>query len=86
MLADEPIDVTPLDDDATLGAADPRKNGWQFEGPANAARERAMARRLIEAGPVAVAIVGQGHDLTAAIKAACAGCRVDVRREAMGRE
>jgi hypothetical protein len=46
-----------------------------------------MARRLIEAGPAAVAIIGQAHNLTDAIKAACAGCRVDVRRvEAMGRE
>lgn len=87
MLADEPIDVAPLDDDATLAAADPQANGWQFEGPANDAREAAMAGRLIEAGPVAVAIVGQGHDLRPEIKAACAGCRVDVRRaEAMGGE
>ena len=61
-------------------AADPAKLGWRFNGPENAAREAAMARRLIQAGPVAVAVLGQAHDLADEIKAACAACRVEVVR------
>lgn len=35
-----------------------------FEGPANDAREAAIVRRLLSAGPLAVVVLGAGHDLS----------------------
>jgi hypothetical protein len=35
-----------------------------LEGPANDAREEAIARRLAASGPLAVVVLGQGHDLS----------------------
>lgn len=64
------VDVLPLDDEALMDAADPTKNGWQFDGPENAAREAAMVRKLLAGGPVVVAVLGSGHDLADEIKAA----------------
>ena len=71
-------DVLPLDDERLLEAANPEKLDWRFDGPENDAREQFMARQLVSAGPVAVAIVGQYHDLRAEIAAICPDCRVQV--------
>lgn len=57
-------DVIPLEDTYLMEAADPTKNGFQFDGKANEKRERGMARRLMGGGPVAVVILGGGHDLS----------------------
>lgn len=57
-------DVLPLDDAYLMKAANPVKNGFRFDGEANEKRERAMARRLTDGGPVAVVILGGGHDLS----------------------
>ncbi len=69
MLANEPIDIAPLDDARMLQNADPEENGFRFGGEGNAKRERAWVKRLLVAGPVVVCIVGGGHDLESEVKA-----------------
>ncbi len=70
--------VKPLVDEQLMQAANPANHGWRFDTPENDARERAMARRLVAAGPVTIAVVGQFHDLRAEIAAECPSCRVEV--------
>ncbi len=71
-------DVLPLDDEQLMEAANPEKLDWRFDGPEIDAREAFMARHLVSAGPVAVAIVGRYHDLRAEIAAICPDCRVQI--------
>ncbi len=52
-----------------MEAADPSRNRFRFDGPANAARERKMARRLLVGGSVVVMVLGGGHDLADEISA-----------------
>jgi hypothetical protein len=40
-----------------------------FDGPANAAREAAIVRRLIESGPLSVIVLGGDHDLSTHVRA-----------------
>ena len=61
-----PVRVLPLDDEDTLEQADPRRTGGKVDRKANQAREEAQVRRAIEAArPLAVVILGGGHDLWA---------------------
>jgi hypothetical protein len=62
--------VLPLDDAALLDAAKPRlKNGEVVPDPAaKVARQDGMVRTLLKAGPIAVAVLGGAHDLTANVQ------------------
>jgi hypothetical protein len=59
----------PLDDAKLLDPAKPRLHNGQVapNQAAKAARQDAMAKALVKAGPVAVAILGGSHDLTDAL-------------------
>jgi hypothetical protein len=76
--------VLPLDDAKLLDAAKPRlKNGEVVpDAAAKAARQDAMVRALLKAGPVAVAVLGGAHDLREALAsdggAGCEYMRVNV--------
>lgn len=70
LMAGDKIEVAPLDDEALMAAADPQANGWKFDGPANDAREAAMAKRLLGGGRVAGCILGSAHDLAGELTAA----------------
>jgi hypothetical protein len=54
-----------------------------FDGPANAAREAAIVRRLIESGPLSVIMLGGDHDLSTHVRAipGCEYLRVFVRND-----
>jgi peptide subunit release factor 1 (eRF1) len=62
--------VLPLDNEALLDAAKPRlKNGEVVpDSAAKAARQDAMVRRLLKAAPLALAVLGGAHDLTASVQ------------------
>lgn len=61
----EGLFAVPAEDEATYRAADPfQGDRVAFEGPANDAREAAIVRRLLSAGPLAVVVLGAGHDLS----------------------
>lgn len=68
MLTGELKGVEPLDNAGLMEAADPTKNGLRFNGPENTAREKERARRLVNAGPVSVVILGAAHNLEPEIK------------------
>lgn len=63
--------VLPLEWTETLDAANPVTTDGKirFDPAAVKAREEAMARHLMESGPVAIVILGGEHDLTDALKA-----------------
>ena len=62
--------VRPLDDAELQAAADPvRPDGnVQFDQAANDRREEAMVKRLLEAVPAAIVILGRDHDLADEIR------------------
>jgi len=65
LVSGELSDVSPLDEAGLLHAADPVQGGRiAFDATADEAREDAMARRLMGAGPVAVVVLGGAHDLS----------------------
>ena len=72
LLAGEALEVLPLDDAELQAAADPVKadGSVRFDQAANDRRERAMVKRLLKAGPVAIVILGRDHDLGDEIRAA----------------
>ncbi len=91
MITGELEDVMPLEDAGLHSAAYPTNNGFKFDGAASAAREREMVRRILQAGPVFMVILGGAHDLTEEIKAVYPRCEFVVigvnaiRRGAMER-
>ncbi|HEV3338926.1 MAG TPA: hypothetical protein VG125_01175 [Pirellulales bacterium] len=71
ILAGDIETVAPAEEESPHRAADPLTvlagEGvvlGALEGPANDAREEAIARRLAASGPLAVVVLGQGHDLS----------------------
>lgn len=57
--------VLPAEDEAAFEAANSVADGGvKFDAAANDAREAAMVRRLAESGPLAVVVLGAGHDLS----------------------
>jgi hypothetical protein len=69
LVAGELQRVLPLDDAKLLDAAKPRFHNGQMvpNHAANTAHQDAMAKALLKAGPVAVAVLGGSHDLTDAL-------------------
>jgi hypothetical protein len=63
-------DVLPLDDAALLEASRPIAAGGKANlgGPEQRAREDAMVRTALSHGPVALVILGGGHDLTGGVR------------------
>jgi hypothetical protein len=57
--------VLPLDETETLDGANPRRAGGRLDPPQVAARQAAMVRRALRAGPVVVLVLGGAHDLSA---------------------
>lgn len=66
MLADELEEVLPIEEDELLEAANPVGNDGtvRFDAEANERREDVIVRKLLAAGPVAVVVLGGGHDLS----------------------
>lgn len=57
--------VLPAEDEAAFEAANlVTDEGVKFDAAANHVREAAMVRRLAEGGPLAVVVLGVGHDLS----------------------
>lgn len=64
LAAGELADVLPAEDEAAFENANPFAGGKvNFGGPANHARETAIVSRMIGSGPLAVIVLGGGHDL-----------------------
>jgi hypothetical protein len=58
-------EVRPLDDAATLYAADPRRTGGRIDEAKVRARQAAIVRRVLaQPEPVVVLVLGGSHDLT----------------------
>ncbi|HJT35113.1 MAG TPA: hypothetical protein VJ783_24005 [Pirellulales bacterium] len=75
--ADKPFEfadgllAVPAEDGEAYASADPFKGDrLTFGGPANDAREAAIVRRLLRAGPLAIVVLGGAHDLSDEIRAA----------------
>lgn len=65
LLAGDIESVLPADDEAAFEAANPdTDDDVKLDAAANDAREAAMVRRLAESGPLAVVLLGVGHDLS----------------------
>jgi hypothetical protein len=78
MLADEFEEVLPIEDDEVLEAANPVGSDGtvQFDPEVNERREDAIVRNLLSAGPVAVVVLGGGHDLSDNVPEDCEYVRV----------
>lgn len=71
LVAGELAEVVPAEDEEAYREADPFAEGSvTFEGAANDARETAILRRLLDAGPLAVIVLGAAHDLSQHVRAA----------------
>jgi hypothetical protein len=67
----ELAEVLPAEDANAYEQADPllgHEGKLAFEGPANDARQLAIVRRLLANGPLAVLILGGGHDLSEQVR------------------
>jgi hypothetical protein len=64
LAAEYGVKVLPLDDPDTLDGADPRRTGGRLDPARRRARQAAMVRRAVEAGPVAVLLLGGADDVS----------------------
>jgi hypothetical protein len=67
----ELCEVVPAEDEPAFERANPfagDRGEPVFDGPANAARQAAIVQRMLESGPVAVIVLGGGHDLSKQVR------------------
>jgi len=76
------LEVLAAEDPVLLEAANPvgKDGSVRFDADANERRESAIVRRLLKAGPVAVIVLGGGHDLSDNVPFGCEYIRLQTRR------
>lgn len=81
LIEGDQVEVLPLEDEKALNEAKPKlvDGKFTFDAEKVRVREEAMVKNAFSRGPVAVVILGGGHDLSSRLGSECRYVRVTVK-------